>query len=303
MRQRSSSNVTAPLAELAAPTPRVTVGPYTIIAPLARGGTSSVFLAQHALTNHRVALKLLHPAYAGSCEIVDRLFAEYDVANAAVHSSLLAVYEADTTSTGLPYLVTEYLDGENLGTLAERGRLEIDAVVAIAAQIAGGLAALHRGGYVHCDIKPENIFILYQTNRDGWPLVKVIDYGISIASNAPFADDSTICGTPAYMPPEQWRGRATTKSDLYALGCTLYELLVGEAPFQGTLPQLMLSHSECLADQASKRRSDVPPALDRLISRMLSKDSALRPTAAEVENDLQRIARSLVPAQELEAVA
>ena len=303
MRQRSSTNVTVPLAELTAPTPRITVGPYTIIAPLARGGTASVFLAQHCMTKHRVALKLLHPAYAGCSEIVDRLFAEYEVSNSAVHASLLAVYEAETTSTGLPYLVMEYLDGENLGTLAERGRLEIDAVVAIAAQIASGLAALHRGGYVHCDIKPENIFILYQANRDGWPLVKVLDYGVATASAAPFADDSTIAGTPAYMPPEQWRGRATTKSDLYALGCTLHELLVGEPPFQGTLPQLMLSHSEHLPDAPSSRRSDIPYALDRLISRMMSKDGALRPTAPEVEHELQRIARSLAPAQQLEAVA
>jgi serine/threonine-protein kinase len=219
-----------------------------------------------------------------------------------MHPALLSIYEAATTSTGLPYLVMEYLDGENLGALAERGRLEVDAVIAIASQIAAGLAALHRAGYVHCDIKPDNILVLYQTNLDGWPCAKVIDYGVAVSTKAP-PEDSTIAGTPAYMAPEQWRGHATPKSDLYALGCTLYELLVGEQPFQGTLPEMMYAHSEYLVDQASMHRSDVPPALDYLIARMLAKEPALRPTAAETELELERIVRSLQPADELVAVA
>jgi serine/threonine-protein kinase len=302
VRQRACANVTVPLAELHASAPRVAVGPYTIIAPLAKGGTGSVFLAEHETTKERVALKMLHAAYAGHSEVVDRMFAEHDVSNAVAHYALLDVSAAATTVTGLPYLVMEYLDGENLGTLAERGRLELDAIIAIATQIAGGLAALHRAGYVHCDIKPDNVFVLYQTSLDGWPLVKVIDYGVATEVDAPPSD--AIAGTPAYMPPEQWRGRALPKSDVYALGCTLYELLTGDQPFQGTLPQLMLSHSQLLADPPSEHRSDIPPTLERLIMRMLSKEPALRPTAAEAEAELQRVARTILPLHDdLEAVA
>jgi eukaryotic-like serine/threonine-protein kinase len=301
VRQRASCNVTVPLAELNAPAPRVSVGPYTIVAPLAKGGTGTVFLAEHETTKERVALKMLYPAYAGHSEVVDRMFVEHEVSNAVAHYALLDVRAAATTTTGLPYLVMEYLDGENLGMLAERGRLEIDAIIAIATQISGGLAAMHRAGYVHCDIKPDNILVLYQTSLDGWPLVKVIDYGVAAAVDAPPSD--AIAGTPAYMPPEQWRGRALPKSDVYALGCTLYELLTGEQPFQGTLPQLMLSHSQYLAELPSEHRSDVPPALEKLIMRMLSKEPAMRPTATEVEAELQRVARASLPLHDLEAVA
>jgi serine/threonine-protein kinase len=277
------------------------VGPYTILAPLARGGTASVYLAEHDETKERVALKLLHPAYAAQSEIVERMFAERDVSESVSHRALLDVQAAETTVTGLPYLVMEYLDGENLGALADRGLMEIDAVIAIGAQIASALIALHCAGYVHCDIKPDNVFVLYQMNFDGWPRVKVIDYGVATPIDAPPSADNTIAGTPAYMAPEQWRGRMTSKTDLYALGCTLYELVTGEQPFHGTLPQLMLAHSEQLAERPSARRSDMPPALERLIMRLLSKDPGMRPTANETEVELGRISRQIaVPLETLE---
>jgi len=303
VRQRASSSVTVPLSELSNTTARINIGPYSILAPLARGGTASVYLAEHCQTKERVALKLLHPPYAGHSDIVDRLFSEYDVSESVSHAALLDVREAATTTAGLPYLVMEYLDGENLGALAERGRLEIDAVIAIAAQIAGALSALHTAGYVHCDVKPDNVFVLYQTGANGWPRVKVIDYGVAVPVGAPPSTDSTIAGTPAYMAPEQWRGRATTKSDLYGLGCTLYELLVGDQPFHGTLPQLMVAHSENLVERPSARRSGVPRDLERLVMRLLAKDPALRPTAHEAESELGRIAREMAPANTMFASA
>lgn len=293
MRPRASSSVTVPLGELSSTKPRVVVGPYTLIAPLARGGTASVYLAEHHTTHERVALKLLHPAYAGNIDIVERMFAERDVSAAVQHAALVDVRAADTTTTGMPYLVMEYLDGENLGALAERGRLELDAIVAIGIQIAGALTALHDAGFVHCDVKPDNIFVLYQQTLDGWPRVKVLDYGVATRAEAAPPDDATIAGTPGYMAPEQWRGTPTSKSDLYAFGCTLYELLVGEQPFHGTLPELMQAHTERLVERPSTRRADIPPALDRLIVRLLAKDPALRPTAREAELELLKIAQHL----------
>jgi serine/threonine-protein kinase len=294
VRQRASHQVTAPLAELARQTQaQATVGPYSIIAPLARGGTASVMLAEHTYTRERVALKLLHPAYAGHTDIVDRMFAERDVSSSVAHPALLDVLIADRTAAGLPYLVMELLDGENLGTLIDRGHPAIDAIVAIATQIAGALAALHRADYIHCDIKPDNVIVLYNDGFQGWPRVKVIDYGIATSTSYIPTDDVSIAGTPAYMSPEQWRGRPSTKSDVYALGCMLYELLVGEQPFEGTLPQLMTAHTEHLAARASAHRSDIPPALDDLLALMMAKDPAARPSAADVERTLQWILLSL----------
>jgi serine/threonine-protein kinase len=193
----------------------------------------------------------------------------------------------------LPYLVMELLDGENLGELADRGPIQLDAVLAIGAQIASALAALHSVGYVHCDVKADNVFVLYQSTLAGWPRIKVIDFGVARHVDAPDSD-TTIAGTPAYMAPEQWRGAPVPKSDVYGLGCLLYELVTGEHPFHGTLPQLMLAHCQQLAERPSTLRSDVPAELERLIMRSLAKDPAMRPTMHDVEVDLVKLLTSRV---------
>lgn len=289
-RQRSA-NLTTPLAEARtearrAPPRDSRLGSYAVLAPLARGGTSGVYLAEHSTTHQRVAIKVLDPFYADHPELVERLFGERTVSATCRHNGLVDVLVADRSPTGVPYVVMEYLDGENLGTLADRGRIELDAVLAIGAQVAAALCAMHDAGVAHCDVKLHNVFVLYQTGLDGWPRIKVIDYGVARRFDEPHQPDAGIAGTPACMPPEQWRGAPTAKSDVYALGCLLYELLTGNQVFQGTLPALMTAHCERLADRASQHRSDVPPALDEMIARALSKDPGMRPTMADFEDGL-----------------
>lgn len=268
------------------------VGDYTVIAPLARGGTAGVYLGEHARSGERVAVKLLDPFHAGHADIVDRMFAERTVSMSVKHPNLLDVMHADRNALGLPYLVMEYLDGENLGDLAERGPVQLDAICAIAAQIACALNALHAAGYIHCDVKADNVFILYQATLGGWPRVKVIDYGVARKiSDVPA--DTTIAGTPAYMSPEQWRGTPSVQSDVYSLGCLLYELATGEHPFHGTLPQMMMGHCEALAPRPSMLRSDVPADLERLIMRAMAKDPGMRPTMIDMEVELALCLRSL----------
>jgi serine/threonine protein kinase len=265
------------------------LGTYNVIAPIARGGTSGVFVGEHVITKERVALKVLDPFYRGHEEVVTRLLAEHRVSIRVRHAGLVDVLLADRgTDENIPYLVMEYLDGESLGALFDRGQIELDAIMAIGAQIAGALSALHAGGVVHCDIKPDNVFVLYDSGPSGWPRVKVIDFGVARFADEPNSE-TTIAGTPCYMAPEQWRGAPTEKSDVYAFGCMLYELVTGDQPFHGTLPQLMLAHHEWLAERPSVKRSDLPAELELLIVRAMAKDPSLRPTMSELEVGLRRL--------------
>jgi serine/threonine protein kinase len=269
------------------------LGDYRVIGPLSRGGTAAVYLGEHVVTGERFAIKLLDAYHANHPDLVVRMLAEYDVAKSTRHAGLLEIHAAGRSDDNLPFLVMELLDGENLGELADRGPIQLDAVLAIGAQIASAIAALHAVGYAHCDIKADNVFVLYSTTLAGWPCVKVIDYGVARHTSTP-ESDTTIAGTPSYMAPEQWRGAPVLKSDVYGLGCLLYELVTGDHPFHGTLPQLMLAHCQQLAERPSMLRSDVPMELDRLITRMMSKDSAMRPSMHEVEIELVHLLRDRV---------
>ncbi|MFN0251431.1 MAG: serine/threonine-protein kinase [Kofleriaceae bacterium] len=266
------------------------LGNYAMLALLAKGGTASVYLAEHMPTGKRVALKLLDPMFASRAEVVERFLAEHAISRAVRHPGLLDINASDTSAAGVPYIVMELLDGENLGALAERGQVAMDAILAIGTQIASAVASMHRNGYIHCDIKPDNVFVLYEQTKDGWPQVKVIDYGVSRKTTDAANNDGTIAGTPVYMSPEQWRGAPTTKSDVYSLGCLLYELCTGEQPFHGTLPQLILLHTGHLPLRPTTHRSEMNSTLEGLVMRMLSKDGAMRPTMDEVEYTLARLA-------------
>jgi serine/threonine protein kinase len=265
-------------------------GEFEVIAPLARGGMGGVYLAVHHATGERVALKVLDPVFASHPEIVARLRAEHALASRAEHPGLVEIRAARTTSDGVPYLVMEYLDGHTLATIADGTQLDLPAVVAVCAQLAAALAALHAAGVIHCDVKHENVFVL-DDRSTGFPRVKLIDFGVSRTIGEVDPDPQTIAGTPWCMAPEQWKGHPETASDVYALGCLLYELITGNAPFDGSLPELMLAHLE----QRPARPSwlvAMPAALERLILRALAKDPACRPTMGDMADQLAQLADS-----------
>ncbi len=270
---------------------------YEVVAPIARGGMGGVYLANDRRTGEIVALKLLDPRFANYPEIVERLFGERVVSERAKHVNLVDVRAATYSEDGVPYLVIEYLDGENLGALAERGRMESVAVIGICLQVACGIAAMHAAGVVHCDLKPDNIFVLYEPECTDFPHIKVIDYGVSHVVGS-VRDESTIAGTPACMAPEQWRGQPTPATDVYALGCLLFELLTGDSVFNGTLPELMVAHTKTHPPRASWQRDDVSPVLDSLIAQALAKNPELRPTMREMIDTLA----DLLPGRALAAV-
>lgn len=267
------------------------LGDYEVLGEIAKGGMGGVFLARGRGGARRYALKVLEPPFSDHPDIVARLRDELEISRRVRHPGLLEIHAFDG-GAATPFLVMEYLDGETLGSLLEGGRLEPSAAVALAAQVASAVAALHAAGIAHCDLKPDNIHVLYEEGLAGWPRTKVLDFGVARRLDAVIDDEPSIAGTPAYMAPEQWRGAAVTGSDVYALGCVLYELCTGETPFSGTLPELMTAHLEALPMRAAVRRPGLRPELDRLISRMLAKDPALRPRMREVARALTQLAEA-----------
>ncbi len=281
---------------------------YSEIVEIAHGGTSTVYVGEDLATGERVAIKALDAYYVGHSDMVHRLLGEHELAQRTCHPGLLAIHSAEQTIDGIPYLVMEYLEGESLSVLASRRGLPVGTILAIAAQIASAVAALHAAGIVHCDLKPDNVFVLDELGPGGWPRIKVIDYGVARMLNEPALPDGTIVGTPAFMAPEQWHGAPVAKSDVYALGCLLYELVTGVPVFCGALPQLMTAHCERLPERPAQRcgprslprPTALDPDFELLIIRALAKDPEMRPTMAELDTELAR----LVPAtSRLEAVS
>jgi serine/threonine-protein kinase len=268
-------------------------GDYRVVAPLAQGGMAGVYLAAHQVSGEQVALKVLDPRFIDHPEVVRRLCAERDVSALTRHPGLVQIRAAARSSDGVPYLVMEYLRGRTLVEVMEEGPLDCATIAALGAQVAAALAELHRVGVVHCDVKPENLVVL----DDAAGLrIKVIDFGVARQIDEPPPDDAALAGTPAFMAPEQWRGRPGAASDVYALGCVVYALLTGEPPFAGSLPEIMMCHLEQRPARPSWLRAGVPIDLERLVLRMLAKDPDLRPTMAEAAEALAAIAAATAAA-------
>jgi serine/threonine-protein kinase len=274
------------------PSPPV-LGAYDVVALVKSGGMGGIYIGRHRFTGERVALKVLNPRLGGQFDLVNRLFAELEVSRRVGHHGLVTIRDRGFAADGTPYLVMELLDGENLGDLLERGRMEIGAIAAIGAQVSDALAAMHERRIVHCDLKPDNVVVLYRHGLAGWPALKVIDFGV-----ARFLDrvaDTTVAGTPLYMPPEQWAGEVEPRSDVYALGSMLYELTTGGTPFAGSLVEVMTAHGEQPPTAPSRVRAGIPASLEDLILRMLAKEPGLRPRMADVSSALTDLAFALPP--------
>ncbi|MGE0548045.1 MAG: serine/threonine-protein kinase [Kofleriaceae bacterium] len=262
-------------------------GRLEVVRQLACGGMGGVYLAVDRDTRQRVALKVLDAQLADNPEIVERLASERTLTARANHDGVVRIFDVRTGNDGAPFLVMEYLEGETLATLASRGSLELDLLTAIMARAAFALASVHEAGVVHCDVKQDNIFVLDELAA-GWPRVKVIDFGVSREVDAPPLPDAAIAGTPWCMAPEQWGGRPTPKSDVYSLGCVLYELATGAPPFEGSLLELMAAHLERRPARPSWLRA-MPQPLERTILRALAKQPEVRPTMRELAQELDRL--------------
>ncbi len=261
-------------------------GKYRLLSLIGSGGMGGVYEAEHLEIGKHVAVKFLHVEYARNPEAVRRFHQEARAAAAAGHAGIVDIYDIGKTPDGAPYLVMELLAGESLGGMLKREKaISVALAVVIARGALSALAAAHKKGIVHRDIKPDNIF-LAQTSSEG-PSVKLLDFGVSKMSQlgVPSATvEGTALGTPHYMAPEQARGELTldARVDVYAMGVILYEMLAGTLPFDApNYHALILRVIQDPPRPLSEHRPDVPGELAAVIAKALAKAPADRFANAE----------------------
>jgi serine/threonine protein kinase len=261
----------------------VIAGTYKIEALLGRGGMGAVFLASHLrLAGKRVAIKILHTEIEGA-DIIARFKREAEIAAKLNHPNIVGVVDYNVAPDGMPYLVLDYLEGETLAERIARGPVPLDQVVSIVRQIGSALAAAHRAGIVHRDLKPQNIFLV-PTEVDGRvvEIAKVLDFGISKirGSQTVKTQDSALLGTPQYMAPEQATGQHASvdeRTDVFALGAIVYEMLSGEAAFAGaSIPEVVFKVVYEQPPPLVSRAPSVPPAVEAAVSQAMAKQSDQR---------------------------
>ena len=279
------------------------LGPYEIVAPIGAGGMGEVFRARDTRLERDVALKVLPAAFAADADRLQRFEQEARASAALNHPNILVVHDVGTDH-GVPYVVSELLDGQTLRAAIENGALPARKAVEYFGQTANGLAAAHEKGIVHRDLKPENLFI----TRDG--RVKILDFGLaklmeSVRQDASRAtvlntDPGTVLGTAGYMAPEQLRGEPVDqRSDIFSLGAIAYEMVSGERAFKGksaveTMSAILTEDPPDLHAKASM----TSPAIERVIRRCLEKNPAERfQSARDVTFALDAVSNASGPSQ------
>jgi eukaryotic-like serine/threonine-protein kinase len=257
---------------------------YTLKREIDRGGIGAVFEAEHRYTGRAVAIKLLTGEHAPNPESQERLLREARALTLARHPNVVTALDAGTTEDGTPYLVMELVEGRTLaGLLASRQKLPLADAVRAAIQLCDALAFAHERGIVHRDIKPSNIFVC--RNDVGQEAIKVFDFGIASfgresekRTQPKLTQQGSVLGTPEYMAPEQLFAKAEVdhRSDLYAVGATLFECLAGVVPFEGNYAEVLVKVSTQPLPDVRSRCPDAPPALAAALGTALAKDPAQR---------------------------
>ncbi|MFO0591514.1 MAG: protein kinase [Polyangiaceae bacterium] len=274
-------------------------GKYTISALIGAGGAGSVYRARHVMLQKDIAIKVMHPSLRKDPTFGARFHAEALAASKLDHPNVLRVIDYGEEPDGLLYIAMELLVGTELRTLLWQGRMPLSRALDITCQICAALSAAAEVGIVHRDIKPENVVITSSRDDEGdtVDLVKVCDFGLAqIVKSGESKATSYVAGTPEYMSPEQVRGEELDgRSDIYAVGIVLYELLTGRVPFESEVAvEILRAHLQKPVVPPSKVAKDVDPEAEAIVLRTLAKDRAQRPgTAREVRAELRAILERL----------
>jgi eukaryotic-like serine/threonine-protein kinase len=270
---------------------------YLLKREIARGGAGAVFEAEHLYTRRSVALKLLVPEQRMAPEPRARLLREALALSTARHPGVVSALDAGETEDGTPYLVLELLEGRSLeGILAVRRRIGVAEVAWLGIALCEALGAAHRRGIIHRDMKPSNVFVA--RDEQGREVVKLFDFGVAripVETNNKLTQDGALLGTPEYMAPEQLLAHEVDgRTDLYALGVTLYECLAGVVPFEGNFGEVLLKVSTEPLTPIRQKVAEVTPEFAAAIERALSRDPDARyPDAESFGLALRRAAPSV----------
>jgi serine/threonine-protein kinase len=252
---------------------RLPFGPVDLVG---EGGMALVYRGYDPERGCPVAVKVLRAALVGHAEIVAAFAAEHRMVSRIAHPGVVAVHAAGDVD-GVPYLVMDWCDGQTLADLVAFEPMALRRAAAVGAQLASALDAAHQAGVIHCDVKPENVIISRRTGE-----ARLLDFGVARLIDDASTPSDLVCGTPSYMAPEQWQGAATPASDIYALGCVLFELVTGAPPFHGSFAEVMAGHQHDEPPSLDELRPDLAAPFANLITSMLAKDPDQRPSSMAV---------------------
>ncbi len=267
-----------------------TIDRFVLKERLGAGAMASVYRAEHQVIDREAAVKVLFGEYASDKQFAQRFRREAQAAAAIKHRNIVEVFDFGETPEGANFLVMELLRGHSLSEAIQMGGpMTPRRAASIARDLAEGLSAAHKQGFIHRDLKPGNVFLFNNEGREG---AKILDFGVvhQTSLNEPagrLTNTGQTLGTPYYMAPEQIAGDEdiSERTDLYALGVVIYEMLEGRSPFRGSLGEVLVQH-------VSAKPEKLPPSggLEKLVKKLLEKNPAKRPPSADaVVNEIDRL--------------
>ncbi|MBI4524579.1 MAG: protein kinase [Deltaproteobacteria bacterium] len=270
---------------------------YRVIEKLGEGGMGTVYLAEQVSISRRVALKVLHAEFVRDPEFIRRFRQEARLAASLSHRNVVTVFDFDQADDGSLFIAMEYVQGKSLSAvIRDEGALHVARAVRLGIQIAEGLGAAHRAGVIHRDIKPDNIMVV----GDRADEIKLMDFGIArlrdTGAGTRLTRSGMILGTPVYMAPEQIEGgEVTERTDIYAFGIVLYEMLSGNVPFSAPTPSaVLIKHLQEAPVPLRKLRKEIPTQIERVVMHALEKKPERRPAhMLDVVEELRKAEKAL----------